>query len=152
MKNFNEFLNRQKTEDRRAFIVHYPAKSGKTRFAQKVCKKRNDTYYVDLQAYANEHQENFPSFGFSILQQLLLGLDIKESVIVVDNPDFMFNVWESSDQVEFENWLRIQLRSPSITNKTFVFFVQSDPYFTNMKLKNSRGESRVLLLSAFEAL
>ena len=87
-----------------------------------------------------------------VLQQLLLNSDIKESVVIIDNVDFLFNAWESSDQVEFENWLRIQLRSPSITNKTFVFFVQSDSFFTNMKLTNSRGESRVLPLNAFEAL
>lgn len=152
MKNFNDFLNRQKTEDRRAFIVHYPAKSAKTRFAQKVSEKRVDTYCLDLQAHANEHQEAFKSFGFTVLQQLLLGLDVKESVVIIDNADFLFNTWESTDQVEFENWLRIQLRSPSMSNKTFVFFVQSDDYFMNMQLKNSRGESRVLPLDAFEAL
>jgi hypothetical protein len=152
MMNFHDFLNRQKTEDRQAFIVHYPARSGKTQFARQAVKARPDIYYLDLQQYFLDHPQSSHQFSFSELKTLLLNLNVDESVVLVDNPDFLFNTWARRDQADFANWLKIQLRSPGVTNKTFVFFVQNDPFFENMDLKNSQGESRVLPLNAFESL
>jgi len=77
---------------------------------------------------------------------------VGESVVLVDNLDFLFNTWLKRDQADFLNWLKIQLRSPGVTKKTFVFFVQSDPFFESMDVNNSQGESRVLPLNAFESL
>jgi hypothetical protein len=152
MMNFHDFLNRQKTEDRRAFIVHYPAKSSKTQFARHAVKTHPDIYYLDLQQYFLDRPQSSDQFGFSELKSVLLNLNVSESVLLVDNPDFLFNTWTKRDQADFANWLKIQLRSPGVTKKTFVFFVQNDPYFENMDLKNSQGESRVLPLNAFESL
>ena len=150
--NFHDFLNRQKTEDRRAFIVHFPARSGKTQFARQVANARPDVYYLDLQQYFIDHPQASHQYGFSKLKSLLLNIDVDESVVLIDNPDFFFNTWLRRDQADFSNWLKIQLRSPGVTKKTFVFFVQSDPFFESMDLKNSQGESRVLPLNAFESL
>ena len=38
--NFADYLNHQKAEDRRAFIIHYPPCSGKTHFARQITKTR----------------------------------------------------------------------------------------------------------------
>lgn len=150
--NFHDYLNRQKTEDRRAFIVHYPAKSSKTRFAHQVAKTSPDVYLLDLQQHFLENPNPISQFGFQELKTLLQNLTVDESVVLVDNPDFLFNTWGKRDQIDFANWLKIQLRSPGVTSKTFVFFVQSDPYFESMQLVNSKGETRILPLNAFESL
>lgn len=150
--NFHDYLNRQKTEDRRAFIVHYPARSGKTQFARQVANSRPDVVYLDLQQYFIDHPPSSHQYGFSELKSLLLNLDVSESVVLVDNPDFLFNTWLKRDQSDFSNWLKIQLRSPGVTKQTFVFFVQTDPFFERMDLENSQGESRILPLNAFESL
>jgi len=49
--NFLDYLNRQNNEDTHAFIVHYPARSGKTRFADQVCAARADAVRFDLLDY-----------------------------------------------------------------------------------------------------
>ena len=150
--NFHDYLNRQKTEDRRAFIVHYPAQSGKTQFACQVASTRPDVYYLDLQQYFIDHPPSSYQYGFSELKNTLLNLDVGEVVVLVDNLDFLFNTWLRRDQTDFLNWVKIQLRSPGVTKKTFGFFVQTDPFFERMDLKNSQGELRILPLNAFESL
>lgn len=152
--NFHDYLNRQNAEDRRAFIIHYHAKSGKTQFAHRICAIRQDVYLLDLQAYFLKHPEltHIGQFNFENLQYLLLALNVPQSVIIVDNTDFLFNTWEKRDKTDFTDWLRQQLRSPGVTDKTFIFMVQSDPFFESLRITNSYQEPRVLPLNAFEAL
>ena len=75
--NFHHYLNRQNNEDRRAFVIHYPAKSGKTSFARRICETRNDARLLDLQRYFLEHPELPPvqQCDASMLDNLLLSLD-----------------------------------------------------------------------------
>jgi len=49
--NFFTYLDRQKLEDRQAFIIYYPAMRGKTRFAKRAQQLRPDLYYLDLLEY-----------------------------------------------------------------------------------------------------
>lgn len=150
--NFHNFLDRQKTEDRRAFIVYFKAKSGKTKFAKQIADVRADVYYLDLQEYTLGHPDSITAYNFSGLKTFLLDIIVDQPVILIDNPDFLFNTWVKKDEIEFENWLKIQLRSPGVTEKTYVFFVQNDPFFENLKLMNSHGESRVIPLNSFDSL
>ena len=152
--NFHDYLNRQQNEDRRAFIIHYGARSGKTRFARRICETRQDAYLLDLLAYFLEHPELPPidKCSFDTLKGLLLTLAVPRDVIVVDNPDFLLNTWSAEERHRLLNWLRTQLRSPSVTQKTLVFVVQTDDIIAAADLHNSCGESRVLALDAFDAL
>lgn len=152
--NFHDYLNHQKTEDKRAFIIHYPAKSGKTQFARTICEQREDTYLLDLQAYFLQHPELPPirRFDFPKFKNLFLSLDMRENVILVDNVDFLFNTWKKKDKAEFANWLKHQLRSPGDTKKTFIFIFQTDPFIEDLSLMNSHHESRVLPMNEFESL
>jgi hypothetical protein len=152
--NFHDYLNRQQNEDRRAFIIHYGARSGKTRFARRICETRQDAYLLDLLAYFLEHPELPPieKCGFDMLKGLLLALDVPQDVIIVDNPDFLFNIWSAEEKQRLLGWLRTQLRSPGVTKKTIVFLVQTDDIITVADLRNSGNEPRVLALDAFDAL
>ena len=152
--NFHDYLNRQQNEDRRAFVIHYGAKSGKTRFARRICETRQDVYLLDLLAYFLEHPELPPiqKCGFDTLKDLLLTLAVPQDVIVVDNPDFLLNTWSAEEKRSLLNWLRVQLRSPTVTQKTFVFVIQTDDTIAAAELRNSYRESRVLPLDAFDAL
>lgn len=152
--NFHAYLNRQQNEDRRAFVVHHGAKTGKTRFARRICETRQDAYLLDLLAYFLEHPELPPiqQCGFDVLRALLLKLDVAQDVIIVDNADFLFNTWRAEEKQHLLNWLRVQLRSPAVTRKTFVFFIQTDDIIAAADLRNSANEPRVLPLNAFDAL
>jgi hypothetical protein len=46
----------------------------------------------------------------------------------------------------------LRLKSPGVTDKTFVFMVQTDPVIAGQALKNTRGHPRILPLNAFYAL
>lgn len=150
---FHDYLHRQMAEDRRAFIVHYPAATGKTAFAKRISETRSDTYLFDFQQYWLEHPELSPEeLNFEAFKALLLSLSVPEPVVLVDNLDILFNIWRDKDKNAFLNWLKIGLRSPLYTDKTFVFILQTDLAFANADINNSQSESRVLTLDTFDAL
>lgn len=148
---FEEFIDIQLTEDRRAFIVHFPAKAGKTDFVKKFGVLRPDVILLDLQEWllGLDEIDDISLIDFDKLKELLLGINEKETVIIIDNCDVLFNTWKDSEKNKFIAWLKVRLRSPSVTTNTFVFVIQTDPYFDHVNLKNSRGDSRILSLDAF---
>ena len=153
--NFNTYLNHQMAEDRRAFLVHFSAKSGKTQFARRISQVRSDVYYLDLQSYFLENADLPPTGDCDVdtLKKLLLGLKVTQPVIVVDNPDFLFNTWDRSQKNEFLQWINKALRSPAHTQKTFAFFFQDDPVILSATFdKNAQHEPRILSLNSFDSL
>lgn len=152
--NFRDYLNRQKAEDRRAFIIYARACGGKTAFARRVCGSRKDVHLLDLQDYFLGHPElpSIAQMNPKRLELLLLNLPADVSVIIVDNMDFLFNTWQPDQKQEFLNWLRVRLRSPSVTPKTFVFFLQDDPALEAAEMASSYGASRIRPLGDFDAL
>ena len=152
--NFDDYLSRQKAEDRRAFIIHYPAKSGKTQFVRRVQESRDDVYVLDLQEFFVREPGLAPvrMFGFDALRSLLLSLEVPASVVVVDNPGFLFNTWSADEKRALLSWIRVELRSPADTKKTLVFVVQDDDVLATADFRNGHGEPRVLSLDSFESL
>ena len=76
MINFFKYLDQQSSEDKRAFIVHYPAKSGKTSFAKRAAMQRADIFYLDLQETFLK-QPDLPqnySMRVRILEGLFIGI------------------------------------------------------------------------------
>jgi hypothetical protein len=154
MINFYKYLDQQSAEDKRAFIVHYPAISGKTAFAKRAKAQRAGIYYLDLQETFLK-QPGFPKItqcGFDFLKDYLLGLQVTEEFILIDNPDFLFNTWEAEEKQALLHWIKVQLRSPGVTNKTFIFFIQSDEILATAQFNNSCGQPRILPLDEFEAI
>jgi hypothetical protein len=142
-------------EDRRAFVVHFPAKSGKTQFARRVSQVREDVYYLDLQSYFLEHTELTPigDFDVEVFKKLLLGLTVNQPVIIVDNPDFLLNTWDKAQKNEFLKWLGQGLRSPNPTQKSFAFFMQDDPVLLSISVKeNTYHEPRLFSLDVLDSI
>jgi ATP/maltotriose-dependent transcriptional regulator MalT len=151
---FTDYLNHQRAEDRRAFIIHYPAGSGKTRFAQQLTQICADISYLDLLAYYLDHPELPPisKIGISELRALLHSLQAPQPVILVDNSDFLFNTWNTAEKQALLHWLRVELRSPTDTDKTFILVIQDDGVLSAADIRNSYGEPRVLALNDFDAV
>lgn len=154
MINFFKYLDQQSSEDKRAFIVHYPAKAGKTTFAKRAAAQRPDLCYIDLQElFLN--QPNLPIItqcGFEFFKEYLLGMQMNEEFILIDNPDFLFNTWKAEEKQALIHWMKVQLRSPGVTTKTFIFFIQSDEILSTAQFNNSCGNPRILTLNDFEAI
>jgi hypothetical protein len=154
MINFFGYLDTQRSEDKRSFIIHFPAITGKTTFAKKAASLLPDIHYLDLQKLFVSTKD-FPLLkecGVDFLKNFLINLGSPEDVVLIDNPDFLLNTWSTSQKKSFIQWIKLQLRSPSITNKTFIFMIQSDDVLTNANFNNSHGQPRVLALNEFEAL
>lgn len=152
--NIGEYLNHQKTEDRRAFIIHYPANSGKTTFAKKIAEIRPDVHYIDLLEFFLKNPDLKPidKFGFEEFRDLLLKYEAEESVLLIDNPDFLLNTWKKSEKEELLNWFRLGLRSPGVTKKTIILMIQEDGFLSAADFVNTYGEPRVLALNMFDAI
>ena len=154
MFNFFKYLDQQSSEDKRAFIVHYPAKSGKTAYAKGAAAQRANILYLDLQKTFLKEPDlpKITQCGFEFLKKYLLELPVAEEFVLIDNPDFLFNTWTTEEKQALLYWLKGQLRSPRVTEKTFIFFIQSDEILATNQFNNSCGQPRVLPLNEFEAI
>lgn len=152
--NFSAYLDQQKNEDTRAFVVHAPAGGGKTAFARAVRARRTDVYLLDLQKHFVTHPDlhAIKTFGSAALQTLLLNWAEEHAVIFVDNWDFLWNTWRDEECAQFLHWIGVQLRSPSVSPKTFVFFLQTDDKLKAAKTPNTRKHQFVRPLSDFDAV
>jgi hypothetical protein len=154
MIDLREYLATQGQERYRAFIIHAPAMKHKTALARRM-RDALGTYLLDLQAFFLEHPQfaaRIDRFRPDDLETLLLGLDVSEQTVVVDNLDFLLNTWTVNRLHQFVGMADFRLKSPDTTHKTFVFMVQTRPFLLRHELKNSRGQPRILPREAFYAL
>lgn len=148
------YLRTQQQETYRAFIVYAPAMRGKTAWARRL-RDELGAYLFDLQQYFAEHPElvkEIDLFEPEDLEELLLGLDVPESVVVVDNVDFLLNTWTDADRDHLIGMVERRFKSPGVTNKTFVFMIQEHPRLLRRPLPNSRSQPRVVALRQFATI
>lgn len=155
---FANFLEQQTHEDRQAFIIHFPALSGKTAFIRKACQVINNIHYLDLLEYVQltPALAAAGAIDLSSFEQLVLqidrGLPAEVCAFVVDQGDFMFNTWDREEKQGFLHWLRGGLRTPSLAKRPYIFIIQTDDVLSSGSLINSLNQSRILALNEFEAL
>ena len=146
-----DYVATQATESYRSCIIHGPAMSGKTRLERRM-RDVLGAYILDLQAHFVANPDlcaRIDRYRPKDLERLLLVLDAPESLVVVDNPDFLLNTWTPGHKREFVAMIDHRLRSPRDTEKTFAFLIQSDPVIARHELTNTRGQPRILPMSAF---
>jgi len=156
--DFAKFLEQQSHEDRQAFIIHYPALSGKTQFIQKACQVNPGLHYLDLLEYAlsNPGLSALEYIDLESFTNMILDLDKslpqESSALVIDQADFMFNTWDIDEKQDFIHWLRTTLRTPSVVKRTVIFIMQTDGVITSAALGNNRNQSRILALNELDAI
>lgn len=152
--NIKIYLDHQMAEDRRAFVIHYPAKNGKTQFAIRISTSHPNIYYRDLQKYFLE-KPDLPTISDcdpTFMKNMLLKIKVQQPIILVDNVDFLLNTWDKDEKKELFGWLNRTLRSPAMTEKTFGIILQDDPVLSSYSFdKNNYGEERSLPLNFFDA-
>jgi hypothetical protein len=149
-----DYIATQATERYRAFIIHGLAMSGKTRLARRM-REVLGAHVLDLQAHFVSDPDlcaRIDRYRPRDLERLLLALDVPESLVTVDNLDFLINTWTSRHKREFVAMVDHRLHSPTVTDKTFVFLIQTDPAIVRHELINTRGQPRILPMDAFFAL
>jgi hypothetical protein len=152
--DLREYLRSQAQETCRAFVIHAPAMAGKTKLAQRM-ESILGVYRLDLQEYFSTNASlvsEIDRFRPKDLERLLLGLQVSEKVIVIDNIDFLLIVWTKRMKQEFMNMIDLRLKSPDITDKTFAFFVQDDSEIINYRFTFNQRQPRLLPLQSIKAL
>lgn len=153
--NFFTYLQIQQQEDHQAFIIHYPAGSGKTFFARRACQLNSHIFLLDL---LDQFQQNpalkVKGFHSDQLANYLLKFPYPAGTqaVLVDHGDFLFNTWKNDEKASLIHWLDNSLRSPAVLDKTLVFIIQTDEVLSTAKMLNSHGQPRVLQLNTFDAL
>lgn len=139
-------INFQTTEQYKTLMIMGPANSGKTQFAKLLALKLRAKYLDMLELFVDSEDlsKSIETLEVSRLKKYLLALRVEESIIIIDNMDFIVNTWSEREKGEFLN-LVDKLRSNE-TKKTFVFFLQEDDIFVSKRFLNSRKENRILLL------
>jgi len=128
--------------------------SGKTTLARALAKVA-DAHCLDLQArFASDETlaGRIDRFAVQDFKQLLLGLDVPQSIVAVDNMDFLLNTWSTARKEEFSMLVEKVLESPAITDKTFLFLLQTDRHVIRRPISNTYGESRILEIEHIRAL
>ena len=152
--DLRQYLNIQAQETCRAFIIFAPAMAGKTALAQRM-ETLLGFYLLDLQAHFLDHPDlaaRIDRFRPRDLEGLLLGLAVPQNVVILDNLDFLLNIWTPQMKREFMAMVDLRLKSPDVTSKTFIIFVQDDPVITNYQFTLQQRQPRILPLQAFKAM
>ena len=152
--DLRQYLIMQAQETCRAFIIFAPAMAGKTALAQRM-EALLGVYRFDLQAHFLDHPDlaaRIDRFRPRDLEGLLLGLAVPQNVVILDNLDFLLNIWTPQMKREFMAMVDLRLKSPDVTSKTFIIFVQDDPVITNYQFTLQQRQPRILPLQAFKAM
>lgn len=140
-------LDFQSREQYRTILVLGPAGSGKTRYAKLLSHATKGKYIDLLDVFSQDKtlSENIDLYNVAHLKKYLLNLPFIESVVIVDNIDFLLNTWTDHELSEFLNLIE-KLRSNE-TKKTFCFFAQDLKILSAKQINNSQNNSRVIALN-----
>lgn len=141
-------LDFQTREQYRAILVLGSADSGKTKYAKQLANATKAKYIDLLDVFYKDEilSKNIDLFNVSLLKKYLLDLQIDESVVIVDNIDFLLNTWTDHELSQFLIFIE-QLRSETETKKTFCFFAQDLKTLSAKQIYNSQHNSRVISLN-----
>lgn len=146
------FLERQRGERYRAFIVHGPARKGKTTFARKLADVSGGAYIDVLATVAADPAlaADVDLLDANFLKRLALEAAAQGAgVIVVDEFDFLMPVWNGDLALLVEIARKL---SVSDTQAVIGFVMHTVSALETTTLENSKHQSRVLRLDEIQAL
>lgn len=152
--NFREYLIEQSQERYPSFIIHAPAISRKTWFAERV-KDRFDKVYgvkiMDLQDEFSSKADELWAHGSmspAELKKYLFSLKYNERILIIDNPDFLINTWSEDQKVQFVSIIENGISAES-TKLIFIFIIQTDLVIVQKIIENSKSNPRIIHMRMF---
>jgi adenosyl cobinamide kinase/adenosyl cobinamide phosphate guanylyltransferase len=142
-----KLLDFQTREPYRAILVLGTAGSGKTKYAKQLANATKAKYIDLLDVFSKNKtlSESIDLFNVIRLKKYLLDLPSDESIVIVDNIDFLLNTWTDHELSQFLVLIE-KLRSIE-TKKTFCFFAQDLKILSAKQIYNSQNNSRVIALN-----
>lgn len=141
--NMIRFVENQSKERYKNFILFGPAMSGKTKLAKKLAYKMTAKYIDLLKEFAGDInlKATIDTFEPHDFKQYLKSVRDRDNLIIIDNMDFLFNTWDSSQRESFFNFVEMD-EDLSI----FCLVLQDNKSLKGIHFRNSYGQKRVLSL------
>jgi len=153
--DMRRFLQTQFKERYRAFVVHAPPRSGKTRLACQLAEIITDGVYLDFLVYVTEHPElaqQVDTLDVASVQKVIINYAVEKraKLLLVDELDFLIHTWEP-DLTAFKHMIAKGL-SEIQTSATIGFFVQTHPALEEWSLPNTMRQNRILSIEKIQRL
>jgi hypothetical protein len=149
-----QFLDVQRRERYRAFLLHDRALQKKTQFAKTLCASYQGGLYVDVLQFVLSRPDlaaHLDLVDVPMLQDIVFSLveESHASLLMLDELDFLLNTW-TEDLISFKHMVEF-LYFPYLP--TCVGFVlQTRPAFEEWRPLNTQGLCRVFTLADILAL
>ena len=149
-----EFLEHMAQERYRAIIVHAAPEKGPnlTLFVKKMCNHTGGKYLDLLEQFikSDDLKEKIDQFGVEELRKHLIEQSRDQTVLVVDNIDFLLDTWRTLERKSFYNLIKLQWDGfKEATKAVLIICLQSTPEIEAQKIFDSKEQSRILHLSDF---
>ena len=154
MKNdFGKYIESLGTQKYRSIIIHHNSFSAMEQFAQSAAKKYGGKYY-DLLGYFKDNPKIVVDvFDVEELEILLKRLSRGHYFLCIDKINFLLDTWSGDEKTAFYGLIKNVWNSfYKDTEATLVFFIQTFDELEQQKISDSSGNSRIHLLSSFEAI
>lgn len=152
--HIRQFLAQQRRERYRAFVIHGPPLSSKTRLARTLAETTPGGHYLDMLQYIIERPElaqTIDCFNVSALRDSVIAhaTTTRASVLFVDEIDFLLHIW-GSDLTEFQHMVRTL--SVTQTQTVIGFILQTRPGLEEWNEPNTIHQNRILAIENIAAL
>jgi hypothetical protein len=143
-------IKRQLGERYRSLLILADDAGERSRQAQRLAEATGAAYLNLLDTFEARPalRTRIDRFDIDELEELLLGLEMPQEVVVVDAIDFLFNTWRPEQRAAFVRVL-LDRRLDTLERgaKLFVFFALDDVYLRQYELTNTWDQRRVHRLS-----
>lgn len=153
--NIEKFIKNLSDERYKTFVVHSGPKTGKSEYAKLLAEKSNGKY-LDLLKIFKENDDlrsKIDIFGIRELENFLVSEGKEETLIILDNIEFLLNTWNKDNydllfNLIFKKWDSFKTAYKPI----LVVFLISNTKLFDLKINTTKGDSMVLHLNTLESL
>lgn len=152
--NIRIFLEQQRQERYRAFVIHGSPLKGKTTFAHNLAKMIPGGVYLDMLKYVIDRPELTQQVDILDTARLcdIILTHAKETsakLLLVDEIDFLVHIW-GSDLTEFKHM--VKSLSKSLTPTIVGFFLQTQSDLEEWVLLGQAQQNRILQIEDIASL
>jgi len=152
-KDFGKYIESLGTQKYRSIIIHHNSLSAMEQFAQFAANKHGGKY-IDLLDYFKDNPEfSVDVFDVEELEILLKRLSYGHSFLCIDKINFLLDTWSRDEKTAFYGLIKNVWNSfYKDTEATLIFFIHTFDELEQQKITDSSSNSRIHLLSSFEAI
>lgn len=153
--NIEDFIQNLSGERYKTFIVHSDPNTCKSEYAKSLAKRFNGKYLDLLETFKEnpDMRSKIDVFGIKELEDLLIYEGKKESIIILDNIEFLLNTWDKDNydllfNLIFKKWDSFKTSYKPILG----VFLITNPKIFHFEFRTGDGKSKIFHLNILESL